>query len=144
MSRWTYYAPLWLGTLLAAALYAALRDQLPAWPLWLTYLAPLVGCPLVGLYAQLVLTGVQGAFAQVLPVPGGRSLRGSYAVVSGGFLLAALALAPIGALLLSERVRVAGVAVATGAGVCLAAALAAYAWGLPAAVRDFSRKRYET
>lgn len=144
MSRWTYYAPLWLGTLLAAGLYAALRDQLPAWPLWMQYAAPLVGCPLVGLYAQLVLMGVQGAFAQVLPVPGGRSLRGSYAVMSGGFLLAALALAPVGALLLNERVRVAGMAVTAAAGVCLAAALAAYAWGLPAAVRDFSPRRYES
>ena len=53
MGRWTYYAPLWLGTLLAAVLYVANLAQLPPWPVWVHVVGVVVGAPLVGLGLQL-------------------------------------------------------------------------------------------
>jgi len=137
VGRWTYYAPLWLGTLLAAGLYGANLAQLPPWPVWVHVVAIVVGAPLVGLGLQLGLIGAQGAFAQVLPVPWGRSIRGGGAVLAGSLLLVWFALGLICALLRSEGLVVAALVVGALALASLVAAVIVYVWHLPAAVRDF-------
>ena len=138
MGRWTYYAPLWLGTLLAAGLYAANLAQLTPWPVWVHVVAVVVGAPLVGLGLQLGLIGAQGAFAQVLPVPWGRSIRGGGAVLAGSLLWFALGL--ICALLRSEGLGIAALVVGALALASLVAAVVVYVWHVPAAVRDFGRE----
>ena len=141
MGRWTYYAPLWLGTLLAAGLYAANLAQLPPWPAWVHVVAIVVGAPLVGLGLQLGLIGAQGAFAQVLPVPWGRSIRGGGAALAGSLLLLWFALGLICALLRSEGLVIAALVVGALALASLVAAVIVYVWHLPAAVRDFGPER---
>ena len=145
MGFWTYYSPLGLGILLTLVLQGdvwqwyldwmpTLEDSL-RWPI---VLATAAG---VGLGCQLALIGTQGAFAQVLPVPGGRSVRGRAAVVSGALILVGLALGIIAALLQAEEVGVAPIAVG---GASLAAGLGAvitYVWSWPTAERDFVRER---
>ncbi|HPM23412.1 MAG TPA: hypothetical protein PLP66_05865, partial [Phycisphaerae bacterium] len=75
MGRATYYSPLWLGALLVLALNEPLRVglTLPDATEWLIVAALAIAA---GLQSQVLLVGAQGAFAQVLPVPWGRSVRG--------------------------------------------------------------------
>lgn len=140
MGRFTYYAPLWLGTALAAVMLLTYRGLLALadWQFWLLLC---VGSPLVGLVCQLAMIGVQGAFAQVLPVPGGRSLRGRPAMLAGAALLAALALGSAGALLAIERVGPAAITLGVLALAATFTAIIVYAWNLPTAVRDFTGER---
>lgn len=138
MSRWAYYSPLWLGALLVLALNEPLRGAMNFSDAveWLI----VVGAALTfGIACQVLLTGVQGAFAQVLPVPGGRSLRGGPAMAAGWLLIAWFVLGAATTLFAFEPevprwVVVAGL-VLTAA--CLLAALLIYAWNLPAADADF-------
>jgi hypothetical protein len=141
VGRWAYYAPLWLGTLLVAALYVGNLGQLPPRPVWVHVVGVLVGAPLVGLELQLGLIGAQGVFAQVLPVPRGRSIRGGGAVLGGSLLLLWFALSLICMLLRSEGLGIAALVVGALALASLAAAAIVYAWHLPAAVRDFGPER---
>jgi hypothetical protein len=156
MSRFTYYSPLWAGALLAALAVAALVDSPPG-PLrspfsgWPRIMDLAARCLAFGLLCQLVMLGCQGAFAQVLPVPGGRSIRGRGAVTAGGLLLAAIVsavaayqiatteLADLGPVLTGNAARsgpMAWVAAGIGAASLLGAAIS-YVWCLPAAIRDF-------
>jgi hypothetical protein len=137
MGPWTYYAPLWLGTLIAAVAYLSNLSQLPPWPGWVHVLALAGGCPSVGLLCQLVLFGAQGMFAQVLPVPRGKSIRGRGAVVSGVLLLGGIALAVTTVLLGVEQLRTAATTTGVLGLILLLAAAITYAWHIPAAVRDF-------
>ena len=145
MGFWTYYSPLGLGIVLTLVLQGDVwqwyLDSIPTlqdslrWPLVLaTAVVAGIGC-------QLAMVGTQGAFAQVLPVPGGRSIRGRGAVVGGVLILAALVLGVIATLLKAEGVGAAPMIVG---GCSLAAALGAvitYIWGWPTADRDFVRER---
>jgi len=138
---WTYYAPLWLGSLVAAALYVGNLGQLPPWPNWVHAVAVVIGAPLVGVQLQLGLIGLQGAFAQVMPVPRGRTIRGRAAVVVGALLLGWSGSGLAAALLRSEGLNVPPLVVAGVALVCLVAAGVAYIWSLPSAMRDFGSER---
>jgi hypothetical protein len=138
---WVYYAPLWLGSLLAAGLYLGNLGQLPAWPVWVHVIVVVFGAPLVGLVLQVALVGAQGAFGQVLPVPRGRSIRGGGAIFAGGLLLAWFAFTLVCVLLCVEQLLVAAFVVGVLAVVSLAAAGIVYAWNLPTAVRDFGEER---
>lgn len=136
MGPWTYYSPLWLTALLVVALNDWIRGglALPDWQEWLAVAGVAVVC---GVQAQLAMFGAQGVFAQVLPVPVGRSIRGGAAVLGGGLLLGWVLLSCAAVLLGYEEIGlpaqiVGGVALAT-----LVAAAVVYVWALPTAVADF-------
>ncbi len=140
MGRFTYYSPFGLGFALILILHGWVRESSPAvlaaWP-WLFVGLVAIG---VGLLCQLVMIGVQGAFAQVLPAPGGRSIRGGAARLAGGLLIGCGAAALIGALLRSEGLGVAswvllGLSAAQAAG-----AILIYIWSWPTALRDFAEE----
>lgn len=135
MSAFAYYSPLWVGAALAVAIFSAVYDTLaPSHRLWVG----LLGCPAAGIACQLALIGFQGSFAQVLPVPGGKSIRGRGAMLCGALILLGMGFA-LAAFLVGYD-GLAGVAsVATIlAGGSLAAALGAYFWCVPAAITDFA------
>lgn len=138
MGRFAYYSPFVLGVLLTLLMQTTLyhaRPVMPEWA-WPWYLAGIAAA--VGLAAQLALVGTQGVFAQVLPVPGGRSVRGPNAVTGGWLLLATVAGIFATGLLLFEGARNPGL-IAGGATIAVGiAATIVYAWGWPAAVTDFA------
>lgn len=137
MGRWTYYSPSLLGAALAALLLVTYDEYLPVAGGWRYWLIIVGGCVGGGLVCQLAMVAAQGAFAQVLPAPGGRSIRGGGAVLAGWLLLLALLLILAGGLLALEEVTPAALVVG-GAGVlALIAAGLTYAWCWPTAVRDF-------
>lgn len=136
MSAFSYYSPFLLGVAFCALVIASGFEELVGTQRIVAYA---VACPLVGLLFQFKMVGVQGLMAQVLPVPVGKSIRGRGAVVTGVLLLAAV-LCVDGAILLGVEGMTRVVTVLAMAGGAFAvAAFGAYAWSLPAAVRDFSR-----
>ncbi len=139
MGPFAYYTPLWLGTAISAALMHASGYGLE-WSFRVPLLI-LLGIP-VGLVAQLAMIGAQGAFAQVLPVPVGKSIRGRSAAVCGMLTLLAVAAASAGFVLVleEEAINRATVVLLTIGGICAVCALGVYVWSLPAAVRDFARR----
>ena len=141
MGRWTYYSPLIFGIALALVvrgpLAAALAEKWKLTAPWLIWTAYIIGALFVGLLAQTAMIGFQGAFAQVLPVPGGRSIRGESAVRAGWLLLGALTLW-ITALVLSAQQLFLPMLIVMGvAAAVLVVAVLIYIWNIPAAVRDF-------
>lgn len=139
MGIWTYYSPLGIGFLIVLALHDTIGANAPTeWPLWTHGPLTLVIGVITGLLCQLLMFGAQGAFAQVLPVPFGRSIRGRGAVLGGMLTIAAVALAAIAALLHLQEMSAPAFVTSM---LCLAAAIAAlvtYGWCWPVAVRDFS------
>lgn len=138
MSVWTYYSPIGVGFLLVLILHETVGGYAPVeWPLWTRWPFVIVIGILSGLLCELLLIGVQGAFAQVLPVPVGRSIRGRGAVLGGALIIAAVALAAIAGLLkIQDMLAPAGVTTV----LCALAAVGAvitYFWSWPVAVRDF-------
>lgn len=141
MTRFGYYSPLVVGAGVAALLLwnspeLHARFARPA-AYWSAYLA---ACAIGGLLCQMLLLGGQGAFARVLPVPGGRSIRGTTAIVGGGSALAAVFCLAVAGFLYAERsegMLVASYAFAVGAGAAMLTAAVAYFWGMPAALADF-------
>lgn len=137
MGRGAYYAPGLVVAALALIVYVDNTDQLPPWENWQHVLAGAGFAVGAALIAQLAMVGAQGAFAQVLPVPGGRSVRGRSAAWAGGLVLVWFGLGLVAAVLGAERIRVgpwvfAGISLAP-----LLLALGIYVWALPTAQRDF-------
>lgn len=141
MGRWTYYSPLWLGVLAVFLINERIRAGVPRWPEWQQWVLVAGVAVAVAVQLQVLLIGVQGAFAQVLPVPVGRSLRGRLAAVVGWLLIAWFVLAAVTTLFGLEAVNLPAMIVGGVALGVLAAAGACYAWGFPAAVRDFADSR---
>ncbi len=139
MSAWTYYSPLVFGALLVVALNDALRSALPPLEPWQTWLVVAGVALAAALQSQVLLIGAQGAFAQVLPVPLGRSLRGGGAAGAGWLLIAWVGLSGVTVLLGFEQVTRGAVAVGVLSLAALAGALVTYVWNIPAAQRDFAR-----
>ncbi len=141
MGPLAYYAPLWLGTLLAAGIIAvshpALAELAPLHrALWL-----LVYPVAAGLWAQSAMVGAQGVFAQVLPAPGGRSIRGPSAVLAGSFTLTFVSALPA-AVFLSVQGQSGPAYWAQGvSGGALVLAGISYFWAWPTADRDFAGER---
>lgn len=139
MGRFTYYSPLLAGFALAAlmhdSIWSAAAGRYSEKLYWV--LVFLVGLQLAIAF-QLLMVGSQGVFAQVLPVPGGRSIRGGPAVL-GGFLIwmflacGGIALMLAGAQMHWMPIVLGVIALAAGAG-----AVVCYVWGWPTAVRDFA------
>lgn len=141
MNRWTYYSPLWVGALLALPLHQTIAESWPGLPTKLYWPFVVAVSIVVGVLCQLMLIGAQGAFAQVLPVPGGRSIRGRGAVVAGALLMLGLTVVVAAALLASEEFG-AGTAIAGAlGGALLISSAVTYAWCWPAAIRDFADER---
>jgi len=137
----TYYAPLGIGLLITLVLHETVRAHAPALPAWADWPFVVAVGVIVGLLCQLLLIGVQGAFAQVLPVPIGRSIRGRGAMVGGFLIILAVGLGAVAVLQWLEEMV--GVAVVVGvlSGVCAAGAAVTYLWCWPTAVRDFDEPR---
>jgi hypothetical protein len=141
MSFWTYYSPSLLGAALALVLYWNGLQSMPARSPGL-HVAHAAGWAVAAAAAcQLLMIGAQGAFAQVLPAPGGRSIRGRGAVVCGASILAGGVLGAAAALLYAERLAGPGLVAAIAAGACATTAAIAYFWSMPIAVADFGRER---
>lgn len=141
MGRWTYYSPLLLGAFLVIAMNDALRKLMPAWTVQLQWLVVIGIAILVGLHTQVLMVGAQGAFAQVLPVPGGRSIRGGSAMLSGWLLIAWCGLSAVTVLLGYEAISTAAQILGFLSLAALAGALGVYFWALPTAVADFREQR---
>ncbi len=140
MNAWTYYSPLWLGVLLILALNDSIRASMTYSDTqeWLIVAACAVSA---GILCQGLLIGAQGAFAQVLPVPIGRSLRGGAAMAIGWLLIIAIVLAAATTLLAYETVGVPAKVCGAAGGAALLAGAVIYLWNIPTAVADFGRER---
>jgi hypothetical protein len=136
MGRWTYYSPLVLGMLLVVAMNESLRAMLtmPDWQEWLIVVGV---AAVVGIQCQILMIGAQGAFAQVLPVPMGRSIRGGAAMLAGWLLIAWVVLSAVTVLLGFEAVTQAAVVVGILSLAALVGMVVVYVWSLPAAITDF-------
>ena len=141
MGRWAYYSPLWLGALLVLALNDALRASLPTMAPGAHWLIVVGVAVLAGLQSQVLMVGAQGAFAQVLPVPRGRSIRGGAAAGAGWLLMTWVVLSGVTVLLGYEAVTQAAVVLGVFSLAALGGALLIYAWNVPAAVADFGEER---
>lgn len=140
MNAWTYYSPLWLGALLVLALNDTIRGSMTYSDAkeWIIVAAYAIS---TGILCQGLLIGAQGAFAQVLPVPVGRSLRGGSAASAGWLLILAILLTGVTVLFAHEGAALAAkIAGALGLGALLGAAII-YTWNIPTAVADFGRER---
>ena len=141
MGFWAYYSPLWLGFLVTLVLHDTVWANAPGdmpesahWPF-------IVGAGLVcGLLCQFVMIGVQGAFAQVLPVPVGRSIRGRGAVIGGLLIIACGALAAVAGLLHSDGMTRAASIVGLLSLASAVGIAGTYFWCWPMAERDFDGK----
>ena len=136
--RFVYSPPRGVGRFRALLLNEPLREQCPLWlhdQAWLFVVA--VGLA-AGLIFQVVLVALQGALAHVLPVPGGRSIRGPGAAAGGWLLLLAVTGAIVAWMLRGEELAVPFWVFAGLSGGSLVAAGVAYAWCWPAAVHDFA------
>ena len=136
MGRWTYYSPLVLGVLLVLVLNESLRALLTL-PDWLEWLVVAGAALAVGIQCQVLMIGAQGAFAQVLPVPIGKSIRGGAAILAGWLFIAWVFLSAVTVLLGIETVTQAAVAVGILSLGALGSAIVVYVWNLPAAIADF-------
>lgn len=140
MGRWTYYSPIALGALLVIVMNDSLRAALPSLEPWTHWLV-VVGVALAaGLQSQVLMIGAQGAFAQVLPVPWGKSIRGGGAATAGWLLILWVVLSGVTVLLAAEAVTRAAMVLGVASLAALAAALVVYVWNIPAAVADFGRE----
>ena len=141
MGPLAYYSPLAIGTVLAALLLATYRQHLPVMPGWQLALLAVAICAGAGLACQLLMVAAQGAFAQVLPAPGGRSIRGGGAVLAGWLLLIGLLFGFAAALLVAQGMILPADIAGAISLACLIATAITYIWCWPAAVRDFADDR---
>lgn len=134
MSRWSYYSPLLIGCLLSALLLSEMykHGELPQ-----RIRVTVLGAAAAGLALQLLFIGAQGATARVLPVPGGRSIRGGAAVLSGSMIILSLALLLAALLVQIGELATPAKLIVVASAACALVALGTYLWSLPAAARDF-------
>jgi hypothetical protein len=142
MSWSTYYSPLGIGFVLGFVAVVAQPSSLGVFgpSLALVLLAALLVGVTWGVSFQLVMTGIQGVSAQVVPVPGGRSIRNRHATAIGLLLLAGSACGTITsvwrAVSYESFAKLAWIIASLGLASFLAA-LVLYIWCIPNAERDF-------
>ncbi len=135
MNRFVYYSWFWLGALACAGFVGAGSYETLPNPRWLILAA--ISVP-AGVVCQLLFIGTQGTFAQVLPVPIGRSIRGRGAVVTGALIILTIVAAAIAWLSAVDEitgVTIAAIIISAACGLCAAGG---YIWCLPTSVRDFA------
>lgn len=140
MGRFTYYAPLYVGFIVSMLGRDVYVEQVTfgiTWLYWFTIIAASLGFALM---CQLVFIGIQGFSAQVLPVPFGRSIRGSGARWMGAGLLLAIAGNNVAGLFLWEAMSMVAYIILGVSSAILLSVLIAYLWSLPAAVADFDTR----
>lgn len=141
MGPFAYYSPLLIGILLVLSMSGTIRESFPTYSdgAWYPMLAAFaIGA---GVLCQAIMIGLQGVYAQVLPVPVGKSIRGGAAVAAGAMILISALSFAAWALLFSEwMILGAGIAVLIAIASLVGAGLV-YIWNLPAAVRDFADER---
>jgi len=144
MSKLTYYFPFLIGLVLGpivtyfrtAEWWAASSDG------WRLAMAPylLLAAGLWAVSLQLLMIGLQGVFAGVVPVYRGRSIRGTQAVVIG-LLILIWEIAPLVGGLFILVFKIWSVALIWSLVIVsivgLAGFIGTYLWCLPNAVRDF-------
>ncbi len=133
MNWFGYYSPLCIGAVIWLGILVSQGHSVFRNPLLLSSLLA------AGLACQLLMIGVQGAFAQVLPVPFGKSIRGRGAVVTGSLILAASVASSASWLIAMDEVTRDAIVIGVIAAALALSALGAYIWCLPAAARDFDR-----
>lgn len=138
MGRMTYYAPLLIGFLFGAATANLAFPELDAASRWWFWTGVVLMGLQVGVVCQTAMIGAQGVWAQVLPVPGGRSIRGQIAVFSGTCLLASMVTGVASGLLLLEDMTTPALIVGVLHWALLLTAIGGYIWGWPLARRDFA------
>lgn len=139
MGPWTYYSPLWLGTIVAFAVFAnsPRLDWLPADGLFYWTIG-VVGSLLLGALCQLGMFGLQGAAAQVMPVPFGRSIRGRGAKVTGFlWILAIVATLAAGLVASDADSRLPVLILGAGAAALAVCGVISYIWCASGAIPDF-------
>jgi hypothetical protein len=141
MGPWMYYSPLWVGALLVMAMNDALREKVPGLSPAMQWTVVAAVAISVGLQFQILMIGAQGAFAQVIPVPWGRSIRGGSAMAIGWLVILTSVLGWISGFLSNEAVLTAGLILGGLALAALVAAALLYIWNLPAAMPDFREER---
>ncbi len=146
MTRLHYYSPGLVGLLIGLILGYETAAKAGLSPFWTYALVPLCVAIDLGLSCQLGMIGFQGLFAGVLPVPIGKSLRGTMCRAIGFLILLglltrtglSLALSRFSVFALIHELGVsgilAGVLVTLG---CLLLALLLYLFSLPSAAADF-------
>jgi len=139
MGPWAYYSPLFFGALLVFAMNEPIRGLLPRFTPAAQWAVVTGIAVAAAIQSQLLMFGAQGAFAQVLPVPVGRSLRGRPAVVAGWLLILWVLLSGTTVLLGFEEVTRAAYVTGIAAVAALGLAAGTWIWGWPAAVPDFGR-----
>ena len=137
MGRMGYFSPGIIGaltglvyTLFGVGDYSAL-DRL------------VLGCflvPLLFMVCQLLMVAAQGVFAHVLPVPFGKSLRGTKCLAIGLLIVVAIGSSMVTGLLSRVEVGPAAMIVGGLSLVCWLTAIGLYLWSLPTAVADFLRR----
>ncbi|MBI5863139.1 MAG: hypothetical protein HZB38_01235 [Planctomycetes bacterium] len=137
MGPWTYYSPFAVGVLLVLALSGTLRASVPhlSDAAAYSYIAAIALGG--GIVAQLLMLGIQGARAQVLPVPVGRSIRGRPAVTAGYLILNSALLSIVAFLLGNESLTTASWVLAILAAGSALGAVLIYIWSWPVAAPDF-------
>ena len=96
--------------------------------------------PLLLVAGQLAMVAAQGIFAGVLPVPPGKSIRGTKCVVVGLFVVTGGAVGIVAYLLARVEIGTAAMIVGGAGLACWLAAVGLYIWSVPTAVTDFVRK----
>jgi hypothetical protein len=141
VDRWTYYSPLLGGAAVGALGAYSLAEGAVLYRIGVVLLAAAV----TGLVCQLLMIAAQGAFAKVVPVPVGRSIRGNAAMWFGRLWLVGAGFAVVPVLMLlteaADEVSWAGKVLFYGTGIisiaCALGGVGLYIWNLPVAVRDF-------
>ncbi len=140
MGRWAYYSPLWLGPLLVLAMNEILRAKIAFLEPRLQWLLIILVAILFGLKCQVLMIGAQGAFAQVLPVPWGKSIRGGAAMLGGWLLIVWFTLSVVAGLLHYENMSAVALILGLLSLATLGGAIVVYVWNIPAAIPDFGRE----
>lgn len=138
MGRFTYYSPALIGAAITATFARTITESAPAMFRGTPWLWVLIYSCVAGGLCQALMVAAQGTFAQVLPVPGGRTIRGRSAVFGGMLLDIGIGALMVAALLHSEGLAQAAMILAiVGVGALLGFG-GVYFWSLPMAARDFA------
>jgi hypothetical protein len=147
MTKLQYWSPLIIGAIVGEIYGLLTLRQVGLNPVLSTGVLPMVAALCCGLTLQLILIGAQGFFAAVLPVPFGKSLRGTkcrvigFLVLLGALLEMLLALTrtslrPVHSLEGTDWLL--AILWRSGGLVILVLALVVYLVSIPAAEPDFS------